>query len=267
MPSTRTSGVEIHFEVRGSGPPLLMIPGFSLDLHVFDLLAAQLERRFTCVGMDNRGAGESEAPRGQYEIRELAEDAAAVLGASGGTPAFVLGHSMGGFAALELALNDDRLVRGLLLVSTAATGARERLGRAEEAAAALDRRTGTPAEIARTVLSASLDAAFVEAHPEELERLVAGRLAHPPRGRGVAGQRAAAEAFDATSRLARIRVPTAVVHGGTDRVVAPSCGAALAAGIPGAAFHLLPGVGHMPFWEAPEALAAIAVETFLRSSA
>jgi 3-oxoadipate enol-lactonase len=267
MPSTRASGVEIHFEVRGEGPTLLMIPGWSLDLHVFDRLADRLAQRFTCVGMDNRGAGQSEAPRGPYEIRELARDAAAVLGATGRAPAFVLGHSMGGFAALELVLCDDRLVRGLLLVSTAAAGARGGIGQSPEVAAALYRRVGAPAEIARTILAVSLGAAFLEAHPEELERWVAGRIVHPPRGRGVAGQRAAADAFDATARLARIRVPTAIVHGDADRVVAPSCGALLAAGIPGASFHLLPAVGHMPFWEAPEALAAIAEEMLLRSSA
>jgi 3-oxoadipate enol-lactonase len=267
MPSTRASGVEIRFEVRGRGPALLMIPGWSLDLHVFDRLAGLLERRFTCIGMDNRGAGESEAPRAPYDIRDLASDAAAVLGAVGGSPAFVLGHSLGGFAALELALRDDRHVAGLLLVSTAAAGARDELGQDAAVALALDRRTGSPAEIARTILTASLGAAYLEAHPDDLERLVAARLAHPPRGRGVAGQRAAAAAFDARSRLGRIRVPTAVVHGEMDRVVAPSSGAALAAGIPGASFHLLPGVGHMPFWEAPARLADIAGETFLRSSA
>jgi pimeloyl-ACP methyl ester carboxylesterase len=240
-----------------------MIPGWSLDLHVFDDLVGRLERRFTCVGMECRGAGQSEAPRGPYEIAELARDAAAVIEAAGGGPAFVLGHSMGGFTAIELALLERAPVKGLLLVSTAAIGDRDRFGQAEEVAAAFDRRMGTPAEIARTNLAASLGAAFLEAHPAALERFVEGRLAHPPRGRGAAGQRAAAEAFDAASRLGRIRVPTAVVHGGADRVVAPSCGAALAAGIPGARFHLLPEVGHLPFWEAPDDLASIAVDAFL----
>jgi 3-oxoadipate enol-lactonase len=263
MPFTHASGVEIHYEVRGRGPALLLIPGFSLDLHIFDLLVDHLERRFTCVAMDNRGAGQSEAPRGPYEIRQLAADAAAVIGEVGASTAFVLGHSMGGFVAIELALQQERRVDGLLLVCTAAAGARERLGQGEEASAAMDRRSGTPAEIWRDNLAASLGAAFVAAHPDALERFVAGRIAHTPRGRGVAGQRAAAEAFDATSRLGSIRVPTASVHGAEDRVVAPSCGAALAAGIPGARLHLLPGVGHMPFWEAPSRLAEIAVETFL----
>jgi len=170
---------------------------------------------------------------------------------------------MGGFAAIELALRNARLVGGLLLVSTAAAGRRERLGQGEEVSAALDRRVGTPAEIVRGNLSVSLGAAFLDEHPDDLERFVAGRLLHPPRGRGVAGQRAAAEAFDATARLGRISAPTAVVHGDADRVIAPSCGASLAAGIPGAAFHLLPAVGHMSFWEAPEALAALALNVFL----
>lgn len=263
MPSTRASGVEIHFEVRGGGPALLMIPGWSLDLHAFDDLAARLERRFTCVAMDNRGAGESEAPPGPYEIRDLAADAAAVIRAAGRRKAFVLGHSLGGFTAIELALLEGAPVGGLLLVSTAAAGARERIGQAEEVAAAMDLRVGTPAEIARATLRASIGEAHLAAHPGELERLVDGRLAHPPRGRGVAGQRAAALSFDAVRRLGRIRVPTAVVHGDADRVVAPSCGAELAAGIPGAAFHLLPGVGHAPFWEATAELAAIAENAFL----
>ena len=251
-------GVSIRFEARGEGAPLLVIPGLGLDLHAFEPFAALLERDFTCVLIDNRGAGDSDAPRGPYSVGDLAADAAAVLEASGARPAFVLGHSMGGFTAIELALRSPAVVRGLLLVSTAASGDLERLGQTAEARAALERRSGPPEEIARGNLAACLTPRFLVERPDEFSRLVAGRLAHPPKGRGLSGQRAAAVAFDATSRLGGIRVPAAVVHGDADRVVGIACGRALAASIPGASFHLLEGVGHMPFWEAPEALAAIA---------
>jgi 3-oxoadipate enol-lactonase len=262
MRAKGADGVSIHFDVSGEGPPLLMLPGFGLDAGALADFAGRLGRRFTCVGIDQRGAGESDAPRGPYAIAALAADAAAVIEAAAAAPAFVMGHSMGGFTALALALDFPEAVRGLLLVSTAGSGDPARLGRSAEARAALDRRSGGPEEIARGNIAACLTPEFLRERRADFERFVAERLAHPARGRGLAGQRAAAEAFDATARLRDIRVRTAVVHGDADRVVGVECGRALAAAIPGAALHLLPGVGHMPFLEAPKKLAAIA-EGFL----
>jgi len=262
MPCARVNGVAIHYAVRGRGPALLLLPGLGLDLTVFDELADRLDGRFTCLGVDHRGAGGSDAPPGPYAIADLAADAAAVLRAARIDGAVVLGHSLGGFVAQELALAEPGLVRGLALVGTAATGARDRLDQSPAAAAALDRRAGPAAEIARGNLLVTLGAAFLAAHPGALDRLLAGRLAHAPRGRGLAGQRAAGAAFDAAARLGRIAAPTAVVHGDADRVIGPACGARLAAAIPGATLHLLPGVGHMPFWEAPAELAGILTARF-----
>jgi 3-oxoadipate enol-lactonase len=259
------NGVSIHYEVRGEGPRLLMIPGLGLDLNALDPLVVHLERRFKCVGVDNRGAGRSDAPRGPYTIPELAADAAAVLEASCDGPAYILGHSMGGFTAIELALAFPRLVNGLLLVATAPSGDPSTLGQSDGVRAAFARRHGPPEEIARGNLAACLTPEFLRDRPDDFERFIAERLERGGAGHGLAGQRAAAEAFDAGARLGGIRAAAVVVHGDADRVVCPERGRELARLIPGAAFHLLPGVGHMPFWEAPATLAEIAASSFLRT--
>lgn len=263
MRALTDDGVSIRYEVSGAGPPLLMIPGLGLDAGAFDALSERLGSKFSCIGIDPRGAGSSDAPRGPYTIARLAADAATVLADAGAPPAVVLGHSLGGFTAVELALRSPGAVRGLLLLSTAASGAPGLLGRSAGAAAALSRRDGAPEDIARGIIAACLTTEFLRDRPADFERFVAGRLARPARGRGLGGQRAAADAFDAGERLGGIRARTAVVHGDGDRVIGVECGRALAAAIPGAALHVLHGVGHLPFLEAPDELAGIAVSSFL----
>ena len=262
MTAVIANGVSLHFEVRGEGPALLMLPGLGLDLGAFDAIAQRLERKFACIALDNRGAGESDAPRGPYRIEDLAADALAVLGAAGHDRAFVLGHSLGGFIAIELALLFPEAVRGLLLLSTAAAGDPAKLRQCDEAKAAFARRNGTREEIERGILAACLTEEFLRERPDDFERFVADRLSHAPSGRGLAGQRAAARAFDAAERLCDLRVSTAVVHGNEDRVVGLDCGRALFASIPNAALHVLTGVGHLPFLEAPSQLAALAEAAF-----
>jgi 3-oxoadipate enol-lactonase len=266
MTAVFANGVSLHFEVRGEGPALLMLPGLGLDLGIFDAPARSLERRFSCIALDNRGAGESDAPRGPYRIEDLAVDAIAVLEAAGHERAFVLGHSLGGFVALELALLFPKAVSGLLLLSTAVAGDPAKLGRSEEAKAALSRRQGTKEQIERGILTACLTKEFLQERRDDFEMFVAGRLAHAPTGRGLSGQRAAAQAFDATARLRDLCVPAAVAHGDADRVVSLDCGRALAASIPNAALHVMRGVGHMPFLEAPSQLVAIADAAFVEGA-
>lgn len=255
MPSQRLGEIEIHYQIRGVGPPVLLVPGLSLDLHVFDAVVDRLEDRCTCVALDNRGAGRSDAPRGPYSMRDLAGDLFGLLTVLGVERAVVVGHSMGGYAALQLALDSPEVVAGLVLLSSSPTGRPRELGSSPEAAAALARTRGSLESIVRGNASASFGGRFRAERPDDFDRFVAARLEHPPRGRGVAGQRAAARGFDVRDRLWEVTCPAVVVHGADDRLVAPARGEELAAGIGGARLVRLQRVGHMPQVEAADATA------------
>jgi 3-oxoadipate enol-lactonase len=256
MPVVRVGDIDLHYELRGSGPAILLIPGLSLDSRVWEPVAAALLRDQSCVMPDNRGAGLSDVPRGPYTISQLAGDLYGLLMILGIDRACVVGHSMGGYVALQLALDSPELVRSLVLVSTSPTGRRDLLGMSPEAARALVRTSGTVEQIVRDNALASVSRSFAERQPVAFERFVAARIERPPRGRGVMAQRAAADGFDARDRLWEVRCPCTVVHGTDDRMIPRERGDELAAGIEGARSVELDGVGHLPQLEAPAELAA-----------
>jgi pimeloyl-ACP methyl ester carboxylesterase len=115
VPNLNVPGASIYYEVRGSGPTLVMIPGGPSDAGSFDVLAAALDSRFTCVALDPRGNSRSvlDGEPVEQEISVHADDTAAVIAAVGG-PAIVLGSSGGAQVGLALAARSPASVRVLV---------------------------------------------------------------------------------------------------------------------------------------------------------
>ncbi|MFW5838296.1 MAG: alpha/beta fold hydrolase, partial [Desulfovibrionaceae bacterium] len=105
MPETTNHGVALHYETTGEGEPLLLIPGLGSDASNWPQVDKRLAERFQLVLMDNRGAGRSDSPPPPYAMADMAGDCLCVLDHLGLESAHVLGHSMGGAIALELAIN------------------------------------------------------------------------------------------------------------------------------------------------------------------
>src|SRR5690348_6935541 len=121
MPYAYHKGVRLYWEQHGEGDPILLIMGLSFTLDMWFRVTPVLARNYRVILLDNRGVGRSDAPPGRrYSIGVMAEDAMAVLEAAGvQEPAFLLGASMGGMIAQELALRYQDRFRGLLLGCTA----------------------------------------------------------------------------------------------------------------------------------------------------
>jgi pimeloyl-ACP methyl ester carboxylesterase len=117
MPSVVLNGAKLYHEVRGAGPPVLLIMGATGDGGHFDALADVLADEFTVVSYDRRGNGRSPVPAGWQttSVEEQADDAAALLEALGTGPAAVFGTSAGGNFALCLLVRHPGLVRGAIL--------------------------------------------------------------------------------------------------------------------------------------------------------
>jgi pimeloyl-ACP methyl ester carboxylesterase len=118
MPSIISDGARIHFEERGSGPPLVLLMGLGAPGSLWADHVAAYEQHFRCLLIDNRGAGESDQPPGPYTTRMMAEDAARVMQFLKIEQAHVAGLSMGSGIAQELALAHPHLVRSLVLISS-----------------------------------------------------------------------------------------------------------------------------------------------------
>jgi pimeloyl-ACP methyl ester carboxylesterase len=117
MPSVTVNGAELYYEVRGAGPPVLLVMGATGDGGHFDVLADLLADEFTVVSYDRRGNGRSPAPAGWRTTspEEQADDAAGLLEALETGPAAVFGTSSGGTFALCLLVRHPAWVRGAIL--------------------------------------------------------------------------------------------------------------------------------------------------------
>jgi 3-oxoadipate enol-lactonase len=253
MPFTDAPGFRMYYEVHGSGFPLLLINGLGSDreewLHQLPVFAPH----FRVVTFDNRGSGDSATPPGLYSTALMANDTAALLAFLGIERAHVLGVSLGGMIAQEIALRHPGRVARLVLACTSPGGeASERPSR--EVLAAFARTPGAdPGEELSRMIPYLYTERYRREHPGEIAAFVQRRLRRPAPAEAHAFQLAAAVGHAAADRLSVIGAPTLVITGTGDRVVPPVNSRRIAARIPGARIVLLPGAPHRLFAENAEA--------------
>ena len=243
MPTIESNGITLAYEFRGEGRPLLLISGVGYGGWYWRRLAAELAGTYQVITFDNRGTGASEKPDGPYTVAMLAADAAGLLDGLGVKGAYVLGHSLGGFVAQELALARPGLVRKLILAATS-HGGPNAIPVTPAALAVLTSREGDPAELFNRGVAVSTGPGFVERHPEVVQELFAYRMGVPVPPAQYAAQVAAGAQFDAEARLGAIACPTLILFGAADQVVPPGNADLLAGKIAGAQVTILPGLGH-----------------------
>lgn len=244
-------------EQGGHGPPVLLISGLGYSSWCWAELRAALQPDFRVVTFDNRGTGRSDKPAGPYSMAMLADDAARVLEQCRLPHAHVLGHSMGGYIALHLALRHPRKVRSLVLVGTS-RGGPDTAPVPEETQANWMRYRGLPpADYARHTMPHSFAPGWTEAHPERFERYLEQRLRHPtPAEAWMAQYLACADHVTQGVDAGAITVPALVMHGTADRVVPHANGQLLARSLPASEWVSLDGAGHLPYLEDPPGFAA-----------
>lgn len=250
MPIVRTNGIERYYEETGSGDPLLFINGIGGTSQGWQPLLPALAARFRVITSDNRGVGRSAAPPGPYTTKQMAEDAAALLAHLGVARAHVVGSSMGGLIAQELALAYPALVDRLILYGTFARPRRAItdpwLTFVAQMAERLD-----PAANTLGWLPWLYTPAFL-ADPERVEAALAWQALYPAPAHGIVAQTEAVRAHDAWDRLPQITAPTLVLVGPEDVVTPVYYARELAERIPGARLQVLERGGHDALLEYPE---------------
>jgi 3-oxoadipate enol-lactonase len=240
--------MNLHHVRRGAGEPLLLIQGMSGNHeHWGERFLELLESDFDVIAYDHRGVGWSPGIEKSFTIAELADDAAALLDRLAVDRAHVLGISMGGMVAQELALNHPERIRTLTLGCTYAGGPEGVLADAAVFAPMVDAlRDGDRDGAIRASWEANVSAAF-STDAEAYASFHATALRKPTALRVLMLQMRAIAAHDAHLRLADIAAPTLIVHGSEDRMLPVVNGEAIARAMPQARFERYEGVGHM-FW-------------------
>lgn len=248
MPYVANEGANLYWRQEGSGPPVLLIMGLSFTHEMWYRVIPALARQYRTIVFDNRGMGRSGVPAGPYTMRRMANDARAVMDAANAESAHVIGASMGGMIAQELALRYPRRVRSLMLGCTSSSGL---FGRWPEFRFGPRKWRGASREERERSLRSLL---YADATPlVRIEEDLRVRCACAWCYKGFLNQFAAILMWSAYRRLPRIHVPTLVMHGDQDRLVPPENGRVLASRIPGARFQLIRDAGHILTTDQPEA--------------
>ena len=243
-------GFRMAYTDAGQGAPtLLFIHGFPLSRGAWHKQVEAFALDHRVIAPDLRGLGESGTPTGPATMSLFADDLVALLRGLKVGPVILVGHSMGGYVALNFADRHPGLVEGLVLVGTRA-GADTAEGAGKRLATAQKVRT----EGATFLVDDMAPKMLAAGHPEVgLVRQVRA-LMEPANAFGVANAlEGMADRPDMTDRLAGIQVPTLVITGTDDVLIPPGESALLAERIVGAELELIPGAGHLVALERPEA--------------
>jgi pimeloyl-ACP methyl ester carboxylesterase len=214
-----------------------------------------LAERYRVLWFDNRGIGDSDKPEGPYTARLMADDARQVLDEAGVERAHVLGASLGGMVAQELAAGTPERVDKLVLCCTTPGGAATVPMPEVTARLFAEAATLAPEVALRRFVENALAA---DASAELIQELYERRVAHPPDPAGWQAQAAAGRTFEGADGA--IDAPTLIVTGTEDNVVDPHNSDVLAERIPGAEVQRIDGTGHLFFWEQPRAFVRIILE-------
>jgi pimeloyl-ACP methyl ester carboxylesterase len=253
LPRAKINGINICYKVRGQGKPLVLIMGYSGGQIGWMFQRRAFAKHYRVITFDNRGVGKTDKPDGAYSIRMMADDTVGLMDYLGIEKAHILGVSMGGMIAQEIAINYPGRVGKLILGCTAAgkNGASgisavfpEALGLSEDNT--YDDVRSLPI---RKVVNSLCSYGFNKCHYRWLVAQLARVFFRFSSQVGLRGQLEAIMGHVTFDRLQKISSPTMVITGTEDRIVTPGSSEELVDVIPGARLVRFEGGSHTFFIE------------------
>ena len=257
MPIFQTDNAALNYEVRGKGPPLVLIAGTASDGASWAPLVPRLEQAFQLVLFDNRGCGQTRHA-GPIRFDDMVADCAALIDHLGLAPTAVLSHSLGGLIGLQLAArHPDKVSRLVTMGAGVSLKASTLLG---DLAAIYE---GDRPELFFRLLFQFLFSAPFFADPAIADNSVQASMDYPFR-QSPADFRRQVAMFETLGPIdtGKIATPVLAIAGGADILVPPGDVAAMHDGIAQLDTVIIPDVGHSIHWEAADQVAE-RIETFL----
>jgi 3-oxoadipate enol-lactonase len=249
MPKAFVNGISMYYETHGRGDPLVLLIGLGAGHLGWFFQVPVFKRQYRVVILDNRGAGKTDKPSQPYTIRTMADDTVGLMDHLGIEKAHIVGVSMGGMIAQEMAINYPERVTKLVLASTSPGRAMDddtpseiltTLGLLKEGSPAFDVGSLDSARVAHSLNSLAFNTWLYRRLISPLARIYIKWAA----GGGIPGQFGAAVGHRALDRLHLIQAPTLVMTGAEDRILSPLSSEALASLIPNARLVKMQGGGH-----------------------
>ena len=263
MPYCQCGEVKLYYEVQGEGVSLLLVAGLGGGTWSWYGQAPYFRKRYRTIAFDNRGAGRSSMPQGPYQMKQFAEDARCLLDHLGVERTLVLGLSMGGMIAQELALLAPHRIPALFLGCTHGGGPSQIAPAPSIIEILLNNAGLDQQEIIEKNLPIFLSEACRREKPEVVAAYCAAQLAAPEQPEyAFHAQLAAISTFDASERLRKIKIPAMIVAGSEDVLIPPENAHVLAKRLPHAEVVVIPGAGHALQAECADMLNAMADRFF-----
>ena len=251
MPKIHVNDIELFYQDFGEpgAPPLVLLMGWGGDHTAWAFQLSAFSAEYRVIALDNRGAGQSDAPDSPYTIAMLADDALGLLDRLEIDRAHICGVSMGGMIAQEIALKQPARVLTLGLHCTLAFP--DAYGAFLVTDLLRVKARGDREEFVRTTVPWLLSRKTLAAHSDFVQLFIERALEYPfPTGiTGLTRQAEAIGGHDTRHRLASIRVPTLITVGADDILVPPSFSREIHAAIPGSELVVIPDAGHLHFME------------------
>ena len=239
----------IHYEVHGTGEPLLLIPGLAAGAWIWFKQVESLADRFRVITFDPPGIGKSAPAAEPLSMLDLANETSVLLRELGIERAHILGASFGGFVAQEFALAFPEMTRTLVLCCTSFGGPNHVAPSMETLMVIASNSGFNTEERVRRMLLPAFSPKFAKERPEEVDQVINLRLANLVCEETYRAQFAAAMNFNAEDRVARLNMPALVISGSADAIVPVANSRNLAARIPNSELVEVEGGSHLFFIE------------------
>lgn len=249
MPYVFVNGINMYYEIEGEGFPLLALPGMGSSLEIWSpQYRNTLKAQYRLLLMDYRGIGRSDAPDIEYSVPMLARDIAELMIAVGIDRANIMGLSLGGMIAQELALTWPEKVEKLVLCATHC-GTKHYIPFP-------DRKTKERQEVedvyADSIVAGMYPREFIENNPTKIADIVTRETFFHIPPEIFERHYQAARSFDSYERLEQLKCPTLILTGDQDLMVNPENSRLLAQLIPQSKLEIIPGGGHGFLEQYPE---------------
>jgi 3-oxoadipate enol-lactonase len=248
MPTTTLNYITIYYEIHGKGDPLLILGGLGDTTRNWQAIASHLGKDRQVILMDNRGSGQSDRPKGPYNIKDMAKDSLALLDHLNIEECDILGFSMGGKIALYIAHNIPRRIEKLILMATSPSW-KTQFPPAPEIHGIMDSFDNTDEHFAK-----QFEMLYAEPYKKRFpaENYIRFKQTEelPQSQENFADQLSASQSFDVSRQLRQIKHPTLIIQGDSDVIARPENAELLASKLPNAKLISYPNVGHIPQLEA-----------------
>lgn len=253
MPTVKVNDIEMYYEQHGQGEELLLITGLNGSHLMWANVLPKLSKNYHVTIIDNRGAGLTSAPKGPYSITQMADDTAALMDAIGLEQAHVVGHSMGGAIAQQLAIRHPEKLKKLILYATSSKFD-PRCIFAVELTLYLQKQGASPQDIARLVSIPYCFSKQFIAEPNNIESFykLADENPYPMNHDASIAQTDACRNHNTRELLSNIQAWTLVISPEQDILTPPCDGQYMAARIPNARFMEIKDYAHCWHLEAPD---------------